>query len=332
MRYLKIFALSLALSASANAGSIDAIYAFGDSLSDAGNAFIATGGAIPGAPYVNGQFTNGPIWLQTLATGLGLSPLTPSLAGGTDFAVGSAESGNTLFHTAGPADLPNQLNSFELTHTVADPNALFVIWLGANDLEAIPASATSLQIGTDLAAIAGNIDAGIGTLAGLGAKNFLVVTVPDLGKTPLALSQGPVAAAGISAVAASLDSTLVQGSVPAGIPSLATIASVDGLNLKVLDTYSLLDALIANPAPFGFTNVTGQCVTGAVNFVGGTACSNNPAIQNQFLFWDQQHPTAAGHALIGDAALAVLTPEPASLSLLAAGLLGLAMIRRSRLR
>src|SRR5580698_7197049 len=78
---------------SAQAGTIDAIEAFGDSLSDVGNAFIATSGAEPASPYFNHQFSNGNVWVQGLATGLGLAPLTPSLAGGTDYAVGSAQTG-----------------------------------------------------------------------------------------------------------------------------------------------------------------------------------------------------------------------------------------------
>src|SRR5271170_5974004 len=81
----------------ANAGIIDSIYAFGDSLSDAGNVFIGSGGTIPGFPYFDGQFSNGPVWLETLAAGLGLAPLTPSLAGGTDYAYGAAETGNAAF-------------------------------------------------------------------------------------------------------------------------------------------------------------------------------------------------------------------------------------------
>jgi phospholipase/lecithinase/hemolysin len=52
------------------AGSpFSAIYAFGDSLSDVGNAFIFTslpgnGPVEPAPPYVNGQFSNGPVWVQ----------------------------------------------------------------------------------------------------------------------------------------------------------------------------------------------------------------------------------------------------------------------------
>jgi phospholipase/lecithinase/hemolysin len=35
------------------------VYVFGDSLSDAGNVYLASGGAQPAAPYFNGQYSNG---------------------------------------------------------------------------------------------------------------------------------------------------------------------------------------------------------------------------------------------------------------------------------
>ena len=61
----------------ASAAQYSAIYAFGDSLSDAGNAYIATMGATPPTPpyaSVNGYgvFSNGPVWVQDLAGNLSL--------------------------------------------------------------------------------------------------------------------------------------------------------------------------------------------------------------------------------------------------------------------
>lgn len=75
-------------STSAAAGPFAGIVAFGDSLSDAGNDYIATQGQIPGFPYFNGHFSNGLTWVEDLSLGLGLGTLSPSLAGGTDFAFG----------------------------------------------------------------------------------------------------------------------------------------------------------------------------------------------------------------------------------------------------
>ena len=105
------------------AGAYDAIYAFGDSLSDTGNIFAATGGAEPAAPYANGQFSNGAVWVQDLAAGLGVAPLKPSLLGGTDYAYGGAQTGQTPFHTANSTDLTGasgQVSQFEAAHANAD--------------------------------------------------------------------------------------------------------------------------------------------------------------------------------------------------------------------
>jgi phospholipase/lecithinase/hemolysin len=313
------------------AGPIDAIYSFGDSLSDVGNIYATTGDTVPGAPYFNGQFSNGNVWVQDLASDLGLAALTPSRLGGTDYAYGTGETGVTTFNTSAAAtDLlggAGQLAQFQSANATADPNALYTIWIGSNDLNDILANAMPSQYGADIGTVAGNIDTAIGILAAMGAKNFLVVTVPDLGLTPDALALGPAASAGASEISASFDSTLVSGAGP--IPSLATVAVGDSINISVLNTFALLDTIVSDPTAYGFTNVTSPCYTGTY---AGFADTMDPGTEcptpDQYLFFDGEHPTAAGHALVADAALSLVTPEPGSISLIAAGLLGLVALRR----
>ncbi len=317
------------------ASTIDAIYSFGDSLSDVGNVYAATGGTTPGAPYANGQFSNGNVWVQDLAAGLGLAPLKASLAGGTDYAYGTATTGVTSYNAALPStDLTGatgQLAQFVATHASADPHALYTIWIGANDLSNIlAANPTPSQAAADVATSVANVDDAVNTLAGLGAKNFLIATVPDLGKTPAVTSLGPAASAGASVLSAAFDSTLVGGAGP--LPSLSALAAADSIHLSVLDTFGLVDSIVANPSSYGFTNVTDPCLTGEVNYSGGTAC----ATPNQYLFWDDLHPTAAAQEIVATEALALVTPEPATIpepgtfSLLGGGVLTLLLLRRRR--
>ena len=116
-------------------GLVGNLVIFGDSLSDTGNAALATGGALPNpALYYQGRFSNAPIWVDTLAKYLGEPAVRPSLAGGLDYAFGGA--------TVAYQDQPPPFNAFPRVsqqvgqylagHTPA-ANDLFVVWAGAND-------------------------------------------------------------------------------------------------------------------------------------------------------------------------------------------------------
>jgi phospholipase/lecithinase/hemolysin len=133
-----------------------AIYAFGDSLSDAGNLSISTsavGVTTPvSPPYYKQQygilsgnvFSNGPTWVQNLSIALGLATLAPSLAGGTDFAFGGAQTGSTPQNSNLPAyaavSLPAQLSEFHTLEPNPSANALYTLSVGANDLDTILAT------------------------------------------------------------------------------------------------------------------------------------------------------------------------------------------------
>ena len=100
------------LAGTLQAASFDQIVVFGDSLSDNGNVSIATNNQFPGLELRSRRFTDGPnttpstsgpqgLWVEQLATRLGVASPQPALAGtgGTNFAFASATTGwNGLFN------------------------------------------------------------------------------------------------------------------------------------------------------------------------------------------------------------------------------------------
>jgi phospholipase/lecithinase/hemolysin len=131
---------ALLCGSAAHAAQFSAEYVFGDSLSDVGNVFLATGE--PASPYVNGQFSNGPVWAQDLAGRLGLPALTPSLAGGTDYAFGGATTGSPPTNSSAVPNLVQQVDAFLSVSHSNPSNALYTFSIGANDLFAILSGST----------------------------------------------------------------------------------------------------------------------------------------------------------------------------------------------
>jgi 3-phytase len=268
-----------------------------------GNAYLATGGAQPDPPsdYYQGRFSNGRVWLEYLAKDLGVAAPTPSLAGGSDYAFGGAETGTSGLSTQGTPNIGTQISTYLAAHS---PNSsqLFTIWGGANDLLAAQQ--------TNPAISAGNIAQEISTLAGAGAKQFLVPNLPLLGEIPLASSMS-------SAVRQSLDQWSVGFNTLLKAEATQLQQSL-GVQIHVLDIQSLVQNVMANPAQYGFTNVTGSAI-------------NSSLAGNGYLFWDQEHPTTQGHQDIGDLG-AQSVPEPSSVVLFGTALCIIAAWRASRPR
>src|SRR5690242_15979940 len=74
--------------------SFKELLVFGDSLSDVGNFYIFNGKTDPKAPYFEGRFSNGPLWIELFAEEMGFPPVKPSLAGGLNYAYGGARTGD----------------------------------------------------------------------------------------------------------------------------------------------------------------------------------------------------------------------------------------------
>lgn len=308
----------VAVSVSAHAGPFSAIYVFGDSLSDTGNLSLATGGAAPGTaqPYFNGRYSNGPLWVEGLAWGLGLAgQASPYRMGGNNYAFAGARTG---VDDSPPGVLAQAAGIWGPTVLAADPNALYVVVGGGNDMrdarfnfqEDTPAD----QLSRQQAAITAITDLAntIGYLAARGARNVLIANLPNLGNTP--------EAALIGLQAASADASARFNAL---VPTLFGLESLfPNLNVELLDMAGIAVNVLANPGQFGVTNTDLPC--GAFAFSAGANCANS-------LFSDVLHPSAFVHGLFAQEALEIYgIPLPGSLALMLLALLALVVVQRSR--
>jgi len=105
---------------------------------------------------------------------------------------------------------------------------------------------------------------------------------------------------GRSDLALSFDKTVLA--------ALSPLERCGGLKVYDLNTYGMIDEIVGDPSALGVANATDPVWTG--NFsssTSGTLVSKNPAVQNTYLFWDELHPTEAGHRLAATFAYDELT-------------------------
>jgi phospholipase/lecithinase/hemolysin len=301
------------------------VIVFGDSLSDDGNIrnrledqYLLS---YPGGDfnYSDGRFTNSSdtdpasdlyagTWHEQLARDfLGLPAATNSLDGGTDYAFGGATTEDatrevTVISNPDPFiggeftvtidNLGKQVDDY-LTDQTLDPAALFIVWGGGNDLFNDDSS-------DNVVATAERVGALVDRLARAGAVSILVPNVPPLGLIPNYKDDADRAST-LNAASAQYRDELDQ-------QLDATVSALEGdgiiITLYRLDVYGLFYRLAANPEDYGFVNISDSAQGADVD-------------PDEYLFWDEIHPTTAGHYQLALAASEVLagTAEPPAQSL-----------------
>gem|GEM_PF-502614 len=297
-----LFASSLPAFAQQPAPAFSQIIVFGDSLSDTGNVRDRTDEASGGLVdypshtfnFSDGRFTNDDetdpgsntyvgVWHEQLAqTFLSLPPASFSLGGGLNFAFGGATTNNGTHEEVAVStplgdvtitvdDMGNQMDDYLAANPI-DPNALYVVWGGGNDLFNDDSAA-------NVSATAERASALMSRLATAGAQFIMVPNVPPLGDIPKYADDPAkivslnVASAGYreqlsAALTASLGALAAQGITP-------TVYRVDAWTNTI--------RVMTYPERYGFTDVSSM------------AQGNSGANPDNFLFWDDKHPTTAGH-------------------------------------
>ncbi len=352
-----IAALALGLSfvaTGAQAGPYSAGVLFGDSLSDTGNVLSLTlaFGATPFPNYADapGRFSNGPVWVEGLAAGLGLPSLaTPAnqlftgssvialgAQGGTNYAFGGARTG--LGGSAGATTgLFGQLANWNggafgtSLSRAADPNALYIIAAGGNDLRDARSNnpgntaADAAARGAAAAAAAANIVNVAGLLAQAGARHFLFTNAPDLGLTPEAVANGTVFA---STDVTQRFNAVLDSALDAFDTVFLNQTGVD-LDIRLLDLAALTLDINTRPGDYGITNLSAPCINPVAPgfyFVPGSNDADGNCATSAFA--DDLHPSARVHQIVAQAALAAVVPTPATGALVALALVVLGVSRR----
>ncbi|MDP2138387.1 MAG: autotransporter domain-containing protein [Candidatus Didemnitutus sp.] len=273
--------------------SYSSYFFFGDSLTDNGNTFALTGSPPP--PYFNGRVSNGITYAEYLRSGLAVFTTSASTVRTN---INFAYAGATAAAGSAVPNLAQQVGLYQSRGITAGSNDLFVLLAGANDiLNTIsnPAtqngtSVTNSAVGASIA-VAGAVN----SLSGLGAKNILVLNLPDLSKTARFVT-------GSGAPAATLaqgGSVAFNNDLPGRIAGLNLAADV---KVTVFNLGAIFQGILANPARFGFTNTTQE-------YLGILLAGGNPGDVNGYVFYDGIHPTTKTHAIFAQVLTEVLNPE-----------------------
>lgn len=289
--YVSVLAFVFAGASLAQANVVSQLVVFGDSLSDTGNVYHATGATIPPPPYYDGRFSNGPVWVEHLANHLGIAAPAPHLQGGTNYAYGGALSGSDTVAGINSPGLLTQIQAFTAGSTPVS-DQLFVVWTGANDF---------LLAGEDDAADPiDNLMQGLNLLADAGATRFLVPNLPRLTALPGAwMPPSDFLRTPENVGSRSANFNALLGLALDGFESTHA-----GIELIRFNAAGLLEDMLLNPGAYGFTNTTDAFLAAPP---GGSP--------TDYLFWDTVHATSTAHAILGQQA-AALVPEPALAALL----------------
>jgi phospholipase/lecithinase/hemolysin len=304
LRSLAVAALLVAAPAAA-ATNPDQLIVFGDSLVDAGNIFLATGGLAPTNIYNNpsqgyfpGRFTNGPDYTDILSEHLYGHYSVPSLAGGSNYAFGGA----TYVDTGGPVpSLAQQFGLYTAGHTV-DPNALYIINLGGNDVFAIDDGAVPTPL---VPAYEAELTTVLATT---------LTELHDAGATRILVTGIPVA----DPVGIALDAQ-VQATLDAVQPMLT------GTTLYRFSYLSFFQQLVADPTAFGVAPFTHAQSDGCFAHLSPPATADCSG----YFTVDGTHPIAPIQAAIArevGSIVGIAVPEPAAwiLMIVGFGLIGAA--------
>jgi outer membrane lipase/esterase len=207
---------------------------------------------------------------------------------GTNFAWGgsTSETGYTYLYLANLREQVKLYRALLTTKYAQMPDiktTLFTVWSGGNDVIYFVEGYTQYTPQK----LCNNIAAAVTNLYNAGGRYFIVPNLPPLGDKPDYLGTKNEAKA--------------NGFVNTYNPLLQTRlkllqTQLTGITIIAFDAYKAFKGVLTNPKAYKLTNVTDPAFTPNDN--SSENYGSIVANPDQYLFWDNTHPTRRGHAII----------------------------------
>ncbi len=264
---------------------ISKLVVFGDSVSDNQNVYNATHWEVPSPhSYLSGRFTNGKVWNEYLSDNLGV----PNY----NWAVGGAAADDYLVIPGVVSQVQSYRDYMVGARNYKPANTLFTMLIGANDL---------IGYGRTVESVLASEQSALQSLITSGAKNILVLNLPDLSKSPkMSAAMGFKTQAERDTLLANVN--LLNTSLVSLVATLK--AQNPAVNIRLFDARSVVDAMLSNPALYGVTNTTQSCLDinqdETLNYARTHGIRPGCTDADTYLFWDLLHPTTRAHKGIAD--------------------------------
>ncbi len=283
------------------------IVVFGDSLSDTGNFYKHMYYQFPPSPpYYKGRSSNGPLWIDYVLTHYYPNDAEAHILNYAFIGsgVGSDEEDDDEDTVVDDAvfNFGGQLQKYfsEQTETIS-PSVLHIIWIGSDNYMAYPKDADA-EINLTIE----GIRRGIEQLVEKGAKQIMLIGLPDFGLSPLARNQNRVELFTYLSTQHTLKIEQLVEQLKQRYPEVHWI--FQGVGDAFLD-------VITHPETYGFTNVTTACFEDlgysalyglALKGLRGKAKETPKDTCDGYLFVDSAHVSTRAHAIIAQAIIASL--------------------------
>lgn len=261
---------------------INKVVALGDSLSDTGNIFNASQWRFPNPnSWFLGHFSNGFVWTEYIAKAKNL-PLY-------NWAVGGAAGENQYIALTGVGDqVSSYLTYAKLAKNYKPANTLFTLEFGLNDF---------MNYNRGVPEVKADYAEALIRLTDAGAKNFMLMTLPDATKAPQFKYSTQEEIDKIRAKVLEMNEF---------IKAQAMYYKAQGYNITLFDTHALFETLTSAPEEHGFVNANDPCLdinrSSSVDYMYTHALRSECAASGaeKFVFWDVTHPTTATHRYVAE--------------------------------